>query len=105
MDSFILSCSSIGYSLISVGFLNIKIHFCFLLDELHASLSNVTDTLEAMPAAGEDKAIIKLIKTLEKTGPLSGYGLFTIERSTLTSMISTSITYLIILVQFKMSFD
>ena len=63
------------------------------------------DSLEDMPAAGEDKAIIKLIKSLEQTGPLTGYGLFKIERSTLTSMVSTAITYLIILVQFKLSFN
>ena len=35
---------------------------------------------------------------------ISGYGLFEVNRSTLTSMISVAITYLIILVQFKQSY-
>ena len=38
---------------------------------------------------------------IDNLEPLSGYGLFEMNRSTLTSMISTSITYLIILIQFK----
>ena len=41
---------------------------------------------------------------IEETGPLTGYGMFQITRSLLTNMISTSITYLIVLVQFKMAY-
>ena len=102
---FALSCTSIGYFLMSISFLLCLQIYTFLLDDLHASLSNVIDTLEDMPADGEDKALAKLIKSLEQARPLNGSGLFTIERSTLTSMVSTAITYLIILVQFKLSFN
>ena len=35
--------------------------------------------------------------------PLTGLGYFTIERSTITSMLSTATTYVIVLVQFRMS--
>ena len=90
--------------MISLSFLLGTITICFLWEDLHTSLSNVMDTLEDMPNAGEDKEVAKLIKSLEKIGPLTGCGLFKIESSTLTSMVSTSITYLIILVQFKISF-
>ena len=38
---------------------------------------------------------------LESQGPLTGLGLFKIERSTLTGMVSTAITYIIILIQFR----
>ena len=44
-----------------------------------------------------------VFQEVESTGPLTGLGFFDIERCTLTSMISTALTYIIILVQFKMS--
>ena len=103
-DFITLSCMSIGFLMLSLFFLLGTITICFLWEDLHTSLANVIDTLENMPTTCEDKEVAKLIKSLEKTGPLTGCGLFTIERSTLTSMVSTSITYLIILVQFKLSF-
>jgi hypothetical protein len=103
-DTAALACTSIGFLMISLFFLLGTITICFLCEDLHRSLANVIDTLEDMPAAGEDKEVAKLIKSLEKVGPLTGCGLFKIQRSTLTSMVSTSITYLIILVQFKLSF-
>ena len=102
-DFTALACKSIGFLMISLYFLLGTITICFLWEDLHRSLSNVIDTLEDMPTAGEDKEVAKLIKSLEKTGPLTGCGLFQIEWSTLTSMVSTSITYLIILIQFKLS--
>ena len=43
------------------------------------------------------------IQKLERLGPLTGLGLFTIERNTITSMISVAITYIIILIQFKIT--
>ena len=45
----------------------------------------------------------QLVQDLESRGPLTGLGLFSIERSTLTAMLSVSLTYIIILIQFKMS--
>ena len=43
------------------------------------------------------------LQEVEALGPLTGLGYFTIERSTLTSMVSTAATYVIVLVQFRMS--
>lgn len=43
----------------------------------------------------------KLIMDLSSAGPLSACGFFNIERSTLTSAVGYSITYLIVLIQFK----
>ena len=45
----------------------------------------------------------RLRASLAKLPLFSGLGLFTVERSTLTSMLSTAVTYLIILVQFKLT--
>ena len=52
----------------------------------------------------QQRHIIKLkLKELEEVRPLSGNGYFEIGRGTLTSIVSTSITYFIILLQFKQS--
>ena len=40
-----------------------------------------------------------LIKMMEEEGPFSAYGLFVVDRSILTAMLSTCVTYLIILYQ------
>ena len=103
-DLFILSCSTIGYVFMSLGFLFSLTAICNVNDDLHASLNNVIEVLLDLPASGEDKTIIKLIRSLEQAGPISPLGMFSIQRSTITSMISISVTYLIILVQFKMSY-
>ena len=42
-----------------------------------------------------------LIEKIENVRPLSGNGYFEISRETLTSIVGISITYLIILVQFR----
>ena len=42
-----------------------------------------------------------LLKEVENVGPLSGNGYFDISRGTLTSIVSISVTYFIILLQFK----
>ena len=50
-----------------------------------------------------NKDVLDILDIIDSAEPLSGCGMFEIKRSTLTSMISISITYLIVLVQFKMS--
>ena len=49
------------------------------------------------------KKQLLLFQEIESVGPLTGLGFFEIERNILTSMVSTAVTYIIILVQFKMS--
>ena len=49
----------------------------------------------------EQMKIKFLIEKVEKVRPLSGNGCFEISRETLTSIVGISITYLIILVQFR----
>ena len=50
-----------------------------------------------------DDSLRLLLRDIDNLEPLSGYGLFGVDRSTLTSMISVAITYIIILIQFKQS--
>ena len=47
--------------------------------------------------------MIIVCQELDGLSPLTGLGFFTIERSTLTSMVATALTYIIILLQFDMS--
>ena len=49
----------------------------------------------------EQMKIKILIEKVEKLRPLSGNGYFEISRETLTSIVGISITYLIILLQFR----
>ena len=50
-----------------------------------------------------DDTLRLLLRDIDNLEPLSGYGLFGVDRSTLTSMISVAITYLIILIQLEES--
>ena len=79
----------------------------FILDAGHASLKGLASTLQdqllQVTDGFERQTIENIIKDTEKTGPLNGMGFFDITRGTLTGMASVGITYLIILVQFKMS--
>ena len=44
-----------------------------------------------------------LLKEIEKVPPLNGNGYFELKKETLTSITSTTVTYLIILLQFRNS--
>ena len=45
--------------------------------------------------------IFKVINKIKEEGPLTASGFFNVEKSTLVSMFSTILTYIIILVQFQ----
>ena len=44
-----------------------------------------------------------IIRDIDRLGPMRPLGLFSVDRGILTSMVSVSVTYLIILIQFRMS--
>ena len=48
----------------------------------------------------ESRRVYNIIGKVQDETPFSAYGFFNIERSTLTTMMATILTYLIILVQF-----
>ena len=51
---------------------------------------------------GEEKEnVMFLISDIKEEGPFTALGFFNIECSTLTSLVSTILTYLIVLVQFQ----
>ena len=97
---------SAGFFLISIAFLIFFKMLTFEIDAFYRSFKNirffrVNNTKLTLESSAEIEEVMDIIDDAE---PISGCGLFEITRSTLTSMISTSITYLIILIQFKLSF-
>ena len=58
--------------------------------------------MHGMKYRKERRVAKDLLHELETIGPFTGLGFFNIERRTITSMVSVAITYLFILVQFKM---
>ena len=102
MELHSLLITIIGYILYSVVYLFILSQFIFKVDDLNRHLKKLKVTLAELEDEGEN--MTKLIREIDNLEPVSGYGLFTMDRTTLTSMISVSITYVIILVQFKQNF-
>ena len=77
----------------------------FTIDDSNRSLKGITrvheDQLLFTTEKVDEKKIENTIKEIEKCGPLNGKRFFEITRTTLTGMASITITYIIILVQFK----
>ena len=102
MELHSLLVTIFGYILYSLVYLFILGQFIYKVDDLHKHVKKLKVTLEKLEDEGENMG--KLIREIDNLEPVSGYGLFSMDRSTLTSMISVSITYVIILVQFKQNF-
>ena len=81
--------------------------YCVTLtaDEAYEALQSLNVPLEKMLVNENDFArkekINITMRKLEKIRPLNGNGYFNITRETLTSIVSTTVTYLIILLQFR----
>ena len=84
---------TVGYTAWTVMFLIFLKILTFQLDRQYRALQGLARRLPPGPLKSD----------LKRTGPVSACGMFNIERSTLTSMVSTALTYLIVLVQFKLS--
>lgn len=85
----------------------IVIMYCITLtaEEAYDALQSLMKPLNKMLVNENDSSrkecINVAIRNLEKIRPLNGNGYFGITRETLTSIVSTTITYLIILLQFR----
>ena len=93
-----LAGSALVFNIIGLTFILDDGFECFkgLAKPLQEQLVNEQD-------ASEKQRIQNLCLEIKEKGPLNGKGLFEITRGTLTGMISVGITYIIILVQFRMS--
>ena len=98
---------SFGNLLITSGLILNIAGLTFTLEIGHKSLLDLAKPLQEQlipQMDGCERQVIKnIIQNLSQMQPLTGNGFFAITRSTLTAMTSVSITYIIILVQFKMS--
>ena len=70
------------------------------LQSLKKQLEDIIIQREDLPRIQVEK-IKFLIKDVENTRPLNGNGYFDLSKGTLTSIVSISITYFIILLQFR----
>ena len=65
--------------------------------------SSLQDQLLLTSNGYKKQAILNIMWDIDRIGPFSGKGFFIITNGTLTGMLSVCITYVITLVQFKMS--
>ena len=100
MVSFTMFIHAIGY-IVYISALT------FILDDCYKCLEMMLKPLQVLLVTEEERSerqkIENVINELKAAAPLNGKGLFHITRGTLTGMASVGITYIIILVQFKMS--
>ena len=91
----------LGFILFSIGFLLGMEAILFTVHDLHTCLRKLRRAAEDLEDRDDGKTIKELVRDIEDLEPISGYGLFTVDRTTLTSTVSVMITYLIVLIQFK----
>ena len=96
---------SLGNFLASSGMMVNIACLTFVLEDGYKSVTSLVQQLQdkIMSDVPNRRLIKNIIKELESIKPLTGNGYFSISRGTLTSMVSVGITYIIILVQFKIS--
>lgn len=80
-----------------------------IMEDTYISLKDLTIPLEDwIETTDSYKVVLKLghvIRDIDRVHPMRPMGLFSVDRSILTSMVSVSITYIIILAQFKLTVD
>ena len=103
LRSLLISMS--GYLLYAAAQLLVLRELIFSIHEVNKDRRLLREGIEDVIAkrGDPDDTLRLLLRDIDNLEPLSGYGLFGVDRSTLTSMISVSFTYLIILIQFKQS--
>ena len=91
--------SMVGFILFGASFLIQLEYLLFKVHNLHKSIEKMKEAAEDVVMT--DQARKELLREIGDLEPISGYGLFTVDKTTLTSTVSVSITYLIVLLQFK----
>ena len=104
--------SQLHYIVQALGFILMVYYFVSALYfttmtavKAHQDLKSLATPLQQVLVMEHDVTKIQslkiLLKEVENVGPLSGNGYFDISRGTLTSIVSISVTYFIILLQFR----
>lgn len=93
---------SICYAFMATYNGTIMYYLIIAAEEAFESMKKLEPLLEAKLSEENYSLKIKLLlKEIENLKPLNGNGYFEMKKETLTSIISTTVTYLIILLQFK----
>ena len=90
-----------GFSMFSISNFAFIVLLLFTADNLYVNMKNLKRTLRNQ---NNDVEFKDILEDLEHIEPLTGLGLFQIRKHNLTSMVSIAVTYLIILVQFRLTF-
>ena len=77
-------------------------------ENCHRALTDLTQPLrrrkvETVSDPRELAEIENIINDIESVGPFTGEGFFDVKKTTLTAMMGSTVTYLIVLIQFKTS--
>ena len=89
--------------LMEIGFIVLNASILLLLQFFLFKVHKLNTSLRTLRRAAEDLESVELVRAVEELEPVSGYGLFTADRATLTSTLAVILTYLIVLLQFKQS--
>ena len=105
MSLFQRIISSLSFAMMAYCYTSVLYFITMTAEKSHEDLKMLSTPLKQVLLTENDamkKESLKiLIKEVENVLPLGGNGYFTIGRSTLTSMLSISVTYFIILLQFR----
>ena len=103
-ESFFIKVNTSGRNLLSFSGLMLNIAgLTFILEDGYRKVAALVNILQdkLLTEKHNIRLIKRFIKELESLRPLSRIGYFSITKGTLTSMVSVGITYIIIMVQFK----
>ena len=89
--------------LMEFGFIAFTVALLLLMQFFLFKVHKLNTSLRTLRRAAEDLESRELVRAVEDLDPVSGYGLFTADRATLTTTVSVILTYLIVLLQFKQS--
>ena len=89
--------------LMELGFIAFTVALLLLMQFFLFKVHKLNTSLRTLRRAAEDLESVELVRAVEELEPVSGYGLFTADRATLTSTLAVILTYLIVLLQFKQS--
>ena len=92
----------------AIAFIGWLISLSLVAGDCHNALLGLTKSLkqkkmQVLDNLNEVACIDNIIDAIETVGPLTGGGFFDVEQKTVTSIIGCTVTYLIVLLQFKTS--
>ena len=104
-EPYLRYTTSVAFAMLSIYCTSILYFLTMTVESAFGKLKSLADPLQQKMIQEKDPVeqmkIKLLIEKVEKVRPLSGNGYFEISRETLTSIVGISITYLIILLQFR----